>query len=309
MKRLILSILLTVAALPASAMDFESIDCQKYFAALAQGDPRLTLFHERIKTGMPLDTAATEQFNEGKLKWAGRRAELVADDVTELTQIITEAIPVYRKHVKELERDIRAAERKFPDNPDAGDYWKEQLDDNFPWRNAVDITIGVPYGYKNREHFLKYNTGFDLPSPAIAQFYGGKIGQQLKALAAYHQAFHEVLFKEHPYSAWDNIKDELLLGVQEKAITKYNRGRSKYKFDEKALLTKRAGSPDREHAKEILKLAKTLSEDETVPAAHQAMLKDHLAYLERYRMDPGSLFIDYVETLRTRPKNQPEKKD
>ncbi len=30
-------------------------------------------------------------------------------------------------------------------------------------------------------------------------------------------------------------------------------------------------------------------------------LKDHLAYLERYRFDPGALFVDYVETLRNRP--------
>jgi hypothetical protein len=68
------------------------------------------------------------------------------------------------------------------------------------------------------------------------------------------------------------------------------------------LLDKPANHPNREHAKEMLKLAKAMSEDETVPLAHQAMLKDPLAYLQRYRLDPGALFIDYVETLRTRPR-------
>jgi len=260
---------------------------------------------------MPLDAAATEQFNEGKLKWAGRRAELVADDVAELTQIVVEALPRYQKHIRKMEAEIRREQAKKPPNQFHIEYLQEDLKEP-TWGPYIEDTIQIPHGYKDLSHFLRYNTGAELPSATIVKFYGGKVGQQLKALADYHQVFHAELFKAYPVVKWENIQDRLLLAVQGKAIQKYDRAHKKYKFDDSlgaSLLTKPAGSADREHAKEILKFAKAMSEDETVPLAHQAMLKDHLAYLERYRLDPGALFIDYVETLRTRPPNQTEGTD
>jgi hypothetical protein len=293
-----------LVSLPVAAIDFESIDCQKYFAALAQGDPRQDLFHGRTQTGTPLDSAATEQFNENKLKWAKRRAELVKDDITELAQIILEAIPLYDKHVRTLKSEIRKEQAKPKPNLAKIEYFQGKLAEPI-WRDDVEDTIQIPYGYKDLAHFLKYHTGSKLPPPEVVKFYGGKVGKQLKAIADYHEAFHTELFNAYPMVKWENIPDRLLLAIQDKAIQKYDSNHKRHKFDPlgpTSLLHKPANHPNREHAKEMLKLAKAMSEDETVPLAHQAMLKDHLAYLQRYRLDPGALFIDYVETLRTRPR-------
>jgi hypothetical protein len=283
-------------------MDFESLECLKYFAALSQGDPHQSIFHFQSKMGIPTDDAATVQFNFKKANWAVRRAELVAIDVEELAQIVSETIPVYKRDRKGFEKDIGACLRRKPPDLVGAQMYQSAIDGL--WERLLQRGLSVPHGYKDLGHFLQYNTGSKLPSMKVAAFYGGKVGQQLKALSDYHQVFHTELNDAHSRVKWEHLFDSALLTVQEKSMRKHDRRYKQYKFDKSgnsSLLLKPANHPDREHAKEILKLAKAMTEDETVPLAHQSMLKDHLAYLERYRFDPGALFVDYVETLKSRP--------